>query len=380
MPLTALIAAVREDESRPGSLRALLPIAGRPLIEHQARRAARAGAQDLLVVVERLPPELTDVLDRLRADGIVARVALGAADAAGKLPEGAIPLLIADGVLPEQDALDRIVDAPAPAMLVFPDAPDRAQWERIDATSRWAGVALLDGRALAETAAMPGDWDLELTLLRVRVGTAARLVAEPAEIARVARPEDGQAAGEALLRGDGPSAERAVLGWLMDRPIEALWLRLGGAGLAIGGALSLGLGPVWLGILALVAAWPFDRLGRRLGMIRLEASRGGPRWRRIRLTAMAAGLLLYAARLSGQPGWEPLLMAATTLAFLFALRGEARVTRLRPEIWSARPQPMLWAATPFVLTGYGRWTVAGLALWSAVSFFRLQWRALRKPA
>ncbi len=73
---------------------------------------------------------------------------------------------------------------------------------------------------------------------------------------------------------------------------------------------------------------------------------------------MAAGLLLYAVHLSGKPGWEPVLMAGVTLAFLFALRGEARVTRLRPEIWSARPQPMLWAATPFGadrLCAAGRW-------------------------
>lgn len=377
MPLTALIAAVREDAARPGGLRALLPVAGRPLIEHQARRAARVGAQDLLVVVDRLPPELAAVLDRLRADGITARVALGAADASGKLPDGATPLLIADGVLPSLEVLEEVAGAAAPAMLVFADAPGREDWERIDAVTRWAGVALMDAGALAETAAMLGDWDLELTLLRARVGVAARIPAEPGDVQRIA--DAGAAAGlaDVLLQNEGSAVERAVIAWTMDRPIEARWLRIGAVALAVAGALTLGFGPVGAGLAALIASAPMDRLGRRLATIRLEATRIGPRWRQVRLGAMAAGLMLYGWRHSGQPGWEPLMLGGVTLAFLLAARNEGRIARLRPERWSAAPEPMLWAAAPVVLAGYGRWALAGLALWAAGSFFRLQWRALK---
>ena len=39
-------------------------------------------------------------------------------------------------------------------------------FERIDAQSRWAGVALVDAHLLGSTAAMLGDWDLQSTLLR----------------------------------------------------------------------------------------------------------------------------------------------------------------------------------------------------------------------
>jgi len=53
MGVGALIGAYQEDDS--GGLRALLPLAGRTLIEYQARCAAAAGAAPIVVMVERVP-------------------------------------------------------------------------------------------------------------------------------------------------------------------------------------------------------------------------------------------------------------------------------------------------------------------------------------
>jgi hypothetical protein len=58
MAVGALISAYHEDDS--GALRALLPLAGRTLVEYQARCAAAAGAAPLVVVVERVPQALQD--------------------------------------------------------------------------------------------------------------------------------------------------------------------------------------------------------------------------------------------------------------------------------------------------------------------------------
>ena len=52
--LAALIAAYHES-GEPGHLRATLPLAGRTVIERQARLAAAAGAAPVIVVVERMP-------------------------------------------------------------------------------------------------------------------------------------------------------------------------------------------------------------------------------------------------------------------------------------------------------------------------------------
>ena len=68
MGVGALIGAYQEDDS--GGLRALLPLAGRTLIEYQARCAAAAGAAPIVVMVERVPQALQDALERLRLDGV----------------------------------------------------------------------------------------------------------------------------------------------------------------------------------------------------------------------------------------------------------------------------------------------------------------------
>ena len=68
MAVGALIGAYQEDDS--GGLRALLPLAGRTLVEYQVRCAAAAGAAPIVVVVERVPQALQDAFERLRLDGI----------------------------------------------------------------------------------------------------------------------------------------------------------------------------------------------------------------------------------------------------------------------------------------------------------------------
>src|SRR6476660_2511541 len=63
-----LIGAYQQDDS--GALRALLPLAGRSLLEYQVRCVAAAGGAPIVVVVERVPQALQDVFERLRLDGL----------------------------------------------------------------------------------------------------------------------------------------------------------------------------------------------------------------------------------------------------------------------------------------------------------------------
>jgi hypothetical protein len=68
MALGALIAAHDEDDQ--GGLHALAPLAGRTLVEYQARCAAAIGAAPIVVIVERVPPTLQAAFERLRSEGI----------------------------------------------------------------------------------------------------------------------------------------------------------------------------------------------------------------------------------------------------------------------------------------------------------------------
>ena len=68
MAIGALIGAYQEDDS--GVLRALLPLAGRSLVEYQVRCAAAVGAAPVVIIVERVPQALQDAFERLRLDGV----------------------------------------------------------------------------------------------------------------------------------------------------------------------------------------------------------------------------------------------------------------------------------------------------------------------
>ena len=174
MALGALIGAYQEDDS--GGLRALLPLAGRTLIEYQARCLATAGAAPLVVLVERVPPALNEAFERLRGEGIAVIPVSDGIEAASRFEAGSQLLLLADGIAPDVGDLSRIVEEADTAVMSVPDDEAHAAFERIDSAHRWAGLAKVDSNMLGATAAMLGDWDLQSTLLRRAIQAGARLL------------------------------------------------------------------------------------------------------------------------------------------------------------------------------------------------------------
>nr|MBA3577977.1 NTP transferase domain-containing protein [Sphingomonas sp.] len=175
MALGALIAAYLEDDS--GALRALLPIAGRTLLEYQVRCAAAAGAAPIVVIVDQIPIALNQVFERLQQDGLPLITVTDGVEAASRFEAGGLILLLADGVAPPPQLLETIAGQEEPVIVTVPDDVAHQRFERIDAASRWAGVAIVDSHSLGSTAAMLGDWDLQSTLLRRSLQSGTRTVA-----------------------------------------------------------------------------------------------------------------------------------------------------------------------------------------------------------
>src|SRR5213075_3453593 len=174
MALGALIGAYQEDDA--GGLRALLPLAGRTLIEYQARCLAAAGASPLIVLVERIPTALNDAFERLRGEGIAVIPVSDGNEAASRFEAGTQLILLADGIAPDMGDLASLIEEDDAAILTVPDDEAHAEFERIDSAHRWAGLARADSNMLGATAAMLGDWDLQSTLLRRAVQAGARLI------------------------------------------------------------------------------------------------------------------------------------------------------------------------------------------------------------
>lgn len=378
MPPTALIIVSRETAT--GDLCATLPIAGRTLIEHQAHRLAAAGVGGLILVASDIPPALAAAVGRLRDDGIGLRVAGDAAAAVALAGSGGL-LLLADGVLPQTEALGDFMIAGGPALLVWADNPQVATWERIDGGARWAGLAQTDAVALAATAAMVGDWDLELTLVRGLVADAARVTAAAGATVRIDDAGDARAIAEAVMpRGGGPlgRVSDALLNRIVDRPIPAWGVAAGAVTSATAGALAAGFGPLWLAAPLLLAAPPVERLASRLAAARLAPAEDGLPWLWGMWSALAAALPFFGWRLSAKPGWEPLLLALATLVFFAALDGEVRRGTVRDR-WIARAEAMLWLGAGFAISGHGVVGLAAMTAWVAASFFRLQRKSVSQP-
>ena len=405
MPLAALIAAQDQTDVGDG-LRATLPLAGRSLIEYQAGLAVAAGAGHVVVLVERVPAALAQAVDRLRRQAVRVEIARSVADALDRFhPEERI-ILIADGAVAAQGAVDALAAGPAPALLALPDIQDYADFERIDAAERWAGFALLGKPALEATAQMLGDWDLTSTLLRRLVQADAARISALNPAGDRALPPPVLAAGPgaigaieaSLLRraepGDGNWTERylhrlaagPLVPPLVARQIDNNHVAFGAAALAWAAALFAAFGLFWPAALLLPAAAVIASAARR--MARIWSGTGPAAPPRLadlaRHAAALAALILLGRMLAAEGGWGWWTVAALVPAALCGIAALAPIVaavRAPPAPrWLATPDALSWAAPLLAVLGGWRWMVAGLAGYAMMSFaerFTAAWKSAR---
>ena len=387
MALGALIGAYQEDDS--GGLRALLPLAGRTLIEYQARCAAAAGAAPVVVVVERIPAALNAAFDRLRGEGINLIPVSDSNEAASRFEPGALILLLADGCAPDMPLVARVAGAAEPAIATVPDDEAHAEFERIDAVSRWAGVALVDGRTLGATVAMLGDWDLQSTLLRrtVQAGAVRMPVGDSpfASPLLATRPEETTDFERRLLvasrgaRRDWasryilPIVEEFATERLMETRLRPEWLIGASLGLMLAAAFAFTRGWLWPALGLLILASPLDLIADRLATLRMRPLHAQSLVRRALWPAAGLALIAlgwWSTRHGG--GWGAMVAALSAAAFAQAARIERGGGEHPLEIWLFSIRSAVFGAIPFALAGWWNAALAGLALYAAASFFLIQ--------
>lgn len=386
MALGALISAYQEDEQ--GGLRALFPLAGRTLVEYQARCAAAVGAAPIVVTVERIPAALNEAFERLRAEGINVVPVSDGAEAASRFEAGTLILLVADGLAPDVPLLARLAEFAEPAVAIVPDDADHERFERIDGTSRWAGAAVVEGHTLGSTAAMLGDWDLESTLLRRAVQAGARRVAagDAGAGALLARqPEDLAGFERRLLvatRGERrdwssryilPIIEEFATERLMESRVRPEWLVITGLVLTFAAAFSFSRGWLWPALGLLLLSTPLDLVGARLASLRLQPL--SPKNLARRMLWPAAGLALLALgwwSTNHGGGWGALFAAWTAAAFAEAARIEKSGSEVPPQLWLFSRRNAIFLALPFALADWWVPCLVALAGYAAVSFFVVQ--------
>ena len=389
MALAALIAAYHES-AEPGALRATLPLAGRTVVERQARLAAAAGAAPVIVVVERMPPALGAALDRLRRERVPVQVARSVEEAAAAVDPADRLLLIADGAIADATQLALIARAQDNVVLTVPDGGVGEIYERIDAASRWGGVAAFDGALLRETASMLRDWDLQSTLLRRALQAGALHVAAEGPVAILDGPADladleRQIVASASEARGGWAAwllaplERAVTHALMAGPLGPNFVG-GTAALLTGlGAGAFAYGWLWTGLVLMLLATPLDGIAARLARLRMQEEVSRSWWCHLLPVLAGAGLAGLAYALAPAQGWGMVLLAFTTLAFLIALGIETEGRTIRGRLFLAERKGLIWLMLPFAIFGAWQAGLAALFAYAASSFFWAQ-REVHSPA
>lgn len=387
MALGALIGAYQEDDA--GGLRALLPLAGRTLIEFQARCLAAAGAVPLTILVERVPPALNEAFDRLRAEGIAVVPVSDGNEAASRFEAGSQLILLADGIAPDMGDLELLLEEGDGAILTVPDDDPHAHFERIDAQHRWAGLAKVDANMLGATAAMLGDWDLQSTLLRRAVQAGARLIPSSSGEGRgpfLASDEAAMAGYERRLlvasrtaREDAvsryllPVIEEIATERLMETGVRPAWLVQTALAMTVAAAFSFSRGWHWAAVALLVLSTPFDLVAQRLALLRLRPLTSAMLSRR--LLWPSAGLALIAlgwfeSRHGG--GWGAMVAAIAAAAFGDAGRIERRGRDLPGGQWHFARRNAIWLALPLAVGGWWNLYLALVATYAATSFFIVQ--------
>ena len=386
MALAALIAAYLEDDS--GSLRALLPIAGRTLLEYQVRCASAAGAAPIVVLVDRIPIALNQVLERLQQEGLPVVTVGDGIEAASRFEAGEMILLVADGLAPPPELLASLAEEQEPVIVTVPDDEAHQRFERIDAVSRWSGVAIVDSQTLGATAAMLGEWDLQSTLLRRALQGGARIspLAPGAGEPLLAETDRDLADLERHLlvasRGSRrdwasryilPLVEEFATEKLIETRVRPEALVQAALLLSIGAAVAFGGGWPRTGLALLVLTTPLGLIARRLAALRLRPM--SARLLSRRLLWPAAGLALLALgwwQAEHATGWGALFAAGTAAALSEAARIERGKLDFPGEIWLMSRRNAIIAAVPFAI--FGAWTffLIALAIYAGVSFFVVQ--------
>ena len=385
MAVGALIGAYQEDDG--GGLRALLPLAGRTLLEYQIRCVAAAGAAPIVVVVERVPQALQDAFERLRLDGVGVFPVSDVNEAVSRFEAGSTILLVGDGVAPPVGVIASLADEPESAVATVPDDEQHAAFERIDAETRWAGIAVVDAHLLGSTATILGDWDLQSTLLRRAIQEGARRVpltndsGEPLLVESSDQLADFQ---RNLLRasrgGRDDWASRYILPFvedfateqLMETPVRPAWLIWAALGLTVGAAVCFTRGWLGAGLVLMLISSPLDLIASRLATIRLKplASRMVSRlalWPAAGLALLAIGL--WETRHG--TGWGAMVAASSGCAFAGAARIE-KSGMPGGEQWLFSRRNAIFLAVPFAIGGV--WTAYLIAVlaYAGASFFIIQ--------
>lgn len=373
--LAGLIFATSDAADRPDALTATLPFGGASLIEFQARLLAAAGAAQILIAVSRVTPELLGAANRIAKRGVTVDVVRSAAEAAAKAHPLARIVVLADGLVTTEAQIAPFA-AEGKELLLVTDEDNGL--ERLDANSRWAGIARIGTQRLAETAQLPRDYDFLSALVRVTAQHgAAKLPLKGGQVreghgiehdagglARRGRAIFASLAGDRVRWVDrwvfGPLA-RFALPPLVARGASPLALIAGGVGVALAGMFGIWSGWVASGLSGVGVATALLALAGMLAWLRGDDGESAIAGH---ATGAVAGLAML---LAGYAADGPTGMVLAVTLVVAAALVERIAPVAKPRAWWPGPTAYPLLAIPFAAAGQTTTGLAALAAYAAAA-------------
>ncbi len=381
-------------------------VAGISVLDRQARLLRRGGCEAVFAVDVVPLTVLPAGVEAVAAPGLDS--VIGAGDRV---------LAIAAGLIVDERAIDAMLAAPVPALLVADATRPGAQGvERLDALTFAAGLATIGGTALRRLATTIGDWDLHSTLVRTIAGDAQTVRIEfsglpvyaPSRRRDVpllwARPRDeigARAAADEILA----AAQKGCLDWparYLHPPVEnaltrALWptaitpnmVTLATGVIGIAALVAFALGWLWTGLILALVTGPLDGVDGKLARSRIEFSKWGDLEHLLDKILEYGWYLAIAGHFAAVMGnalpWAvaaliilPALAEAVQGEFFRRMTGfqldDAGPLERRIRLVAGRRNTFLWSWLPFAAAG---WWFAGfvmIAAYSIVTTGVAQWR------
>lgn len=396
-------------------------VTGIASVVRQVRQCKRAGADRVVVMVERMTPRLAAALDAARRADPSVEIVHGAAAIAAAVADGDRVLSLDEGLVADERALAAVVDSGGEAVIAVwregTDLPIAA--ERIAADSFFAGIACYSGRLVRIVAGRLGDWDMQATLLRAALGEGGATLVDMAASAAYcparrrdvplqwARATDARSAAEATETALS-AAQKGVLDWparFIHPPIENALTRLlmpttvtpnmvsiAVFVLGVLGIACFAKGFLWAGLVIALVVGPLDGVDGKLARARVEFSKWGD------LEHVADKIveygwfaaLAYHFATAGHGGAWPLAAVIIAFALAEAAQGEfyRRFTgrqlddagdfERRFRLVGGRRNTFFWALLPFAAFGAWYTGYAAIASYSVVTFFVMQLRLFKR--
>lgn len=153
---------------------AMLPLFDSTILSRQVQSVRQMGAEKIIFLSPAMHAELLQYADDLKNHDIKVDIARNAEDLQRYVSPDDDLIFLADGVFPDASIEQESREQSDELIYVVGNADHYQNFERIDLTHRWLGIAILRSERLAEIADIPDDWNIGSALLRTAVQAECR--------------------------------------------------------------------------------------------------------------------------------------------------------------------------------------------------------------